>query len=89
MEKEDILGALARGYCWPLNSHKVLDPDLAEAMCEEIINLLKRKANILVTAQKLRDYILRSEMAEDVTLPSVQFRDLCLQALGNIEGETG
>lgn len=32
-----VLQALARGYCHPENSGKVVDPDLIKAMAKEII----------------------------------------------------
>jgi hypothetical protein len=32
----DLLGALARGYCSEKNSSKTVDPDLIEAMAEEV-----------------------------------------------------
>ena len=33
---EELLGAIARGYCHPENSSKVLDPDLCKSICSEI-----------------------------------------------------
>jgi hypothetical protein len=36
---QEILGAVARAYCHPRNSHKGLDGDLAEAIAHEIIAL--------------------------------------------------
>lgn len=38
--KNDILGALARGYCYPKTSHLVLDGDLIEAMAKEVLKAL-------------------------------------------------
>jgi hypothetical protein len=40
MIKSDLLGALARGYCSEKNSGKTVDPDLIEAMAEEVLALL-------------------------------------------------
>lgn len=37
MEKSELLGTLARGYCTPENSHKIVDPDLVTAMADEMI----------------------------------------------------
>lgn len=45
--KQEILGALARGYTYPENSHKVLDSDLINAMYDElapIVDEMKEKA---------------------------------------------
>lgn len=41
MEMSEIRGAVARGWCHPKNSHKVMDGDLAEAISEEIRELLR------------------------------------------------
>lgn len=34
--RDEILGGLARGYCSKSNESKVLDPDLIEAMADEV-----------------------------------------------------
>jgi hypothetical protein len=39
-DREEILGALARGYCHPANKDKVFDHDLINAMHKEIIKTL-------------------------------------------------
>lgn len=39
--KDKILGALARGYCHKDNSNKVLDDKLINAMCEEVLKIIK------------------------------------------------
>jgi hypothetical protein len=44
---KEINEALARGYCNPVNQHKVLDPELIKAMAIEVKSLIeseKRKA---------------------------------------------
>ncbi len=33
---DTLLGAIARGWCSPENAHKVIDPDLAVAISEEV-----------------------------------------------------
>jgi hypothetical protein len=45
INKKDLLGALARGYCHPKNSHKVLDPNLLSAIAKEVQDILKKKRN--------------------------------------------
>lgn len=40
MTREDIMGAVARGWCAPKNEDKVMDSDLALAISEEVWNLL-------------------------------------------------
>ena len=39
MNNEELLGALARGYCTKRNSQKVLDPDLIQDMAKEVEKL--------------------------------------------------
>ena len=39
MIKSDLYGALARGYCSEKNSSKQVDPDLIEAMADELLLL--------------------------------------------------
>ena len=40
VSKDDILGAVARGWCHPKTEKNVMDVDLAEAITEEIIKIL-------------------------------------------------
>jgi mannose-6-phosphate isomerase-like protein (cupin superfamily) len=48
----EIAGAIARGYCSEKNSHKVLDPDLVEAMAVEVEKLLSNKEPNCLTGEK-------------------------------------
>ena len=41
MHRDKILQAVARGWCSKKNEKKVLDPDLAEAIADEIVIALK------------------------------------------------
>lgn len=43
VSREDILGAVARGWCSPKNEKKITDPDLATAITDEIIKILPFK----------------------------------------------
>ena len=45
--EEEIAGALARGYTYPENSHKVLDSDLINAMQKEVMEVIKTAIDIL------------------------------------------
>lgn len=45
--RAEILGAVARGWCSPKNSGKVVDPDLAEAITDEVIRQLSPIARSL------------------------------------------
>jgi hypothetical protein len=47
MIKSDLYGALARGYCSEKNSGKTVDPDLIEAMAEEILLLYTKNQGSL------------------------------------------
>ncbi len=42
--RDQILGALARGYCQPNTQMKAVDPDLANAMADQVEKLLSNKA---------------------------------------------
>ena len=37
---EELLGAIARGWCTPINERKVMDSDLAIAIAEEVVKYL-------------------------------------------------
>jgi hypothetical protein len=34
--REELLGAIARGWCSEENKHKIMDSDLAMAICKEV-----------------------------------------------------
>ncbi len=53
---EEIVGALARGYCSKENEKKVLDSELIEAMAIEVEKLLSQKDKERVEAYK-RGYV--------------------------------
>lgn len=36
INREELLGAIARGWCSEKNSHKTMDPDLALAIFDEV-----------------------------------------------------
>ncbi len=38
-KKDEIIGAVARGWCSPKNEKKIMDPDLVGAITEEILKL--------------------------------------------------
>ena len=55
MTKEEILGALARGYTHPQTEHEVLNPELIEAMFDELSPfILNKDAEIARLKEKLR-----------------------------------
>ena len=41
ISREELLGAIARGWCSQKNSHKIMDADLADAIFVEVEKLLK------------------------------------------------
>jgi hypothetical protein len=43
--EQELLGALARGYCHDKNADKVLDADLILAMAEEVLKILNTRSN--------------------------------------------
>ncbi len=40
LTRENVLGALARGYCTKENEHKELDATLCNAMADEILRFI-------------------------------------------------
>lgn len=36
MNRSELVGTIARGWCHPKNENKVMDPDLVEAIADEI-----------------------------------------------------
>lgn len=41
INREELLGAIARGWCSEKNSHKTMDPDLALAIFDEVERQIK------------------------------------------------
>lgn len=41
IDREALLGAIARGWCSEKNSHKTMDPDLALAIFDEVEKQIK------------------------------------------------
>ena len=41
MEREEIAGAVARGWCQDANRHKARDADLATGITEEVLAVLR------------------------------------------------
>jgi hypothetical protein len=60
---EDVLGAVARGWCHPPNASKEMDSDLARAITTEVWNLLN-PANLgcATTAELLAELMARAEV---------------------------
>ena len=42
----DVIGALARGYCTKRNESKALDANLVNDMAKEILKLIKKEAGV-------------------------------------------
>lgn len=56
MIKSDLYGALSRGYCSKKNSSKTVDPDLIEAMADEILLLYcQKKGDFMGTENKIQE----------------------------------
>jgi len=53
IEKSDLLGALARGYSRKKNKKKIMDPNLIEAMADEVIKLTTKSAVVFQTYPEL------------------------------------
>ncbi|MFA7218362.1 MAG: hypothetical protein WC057_07190 [Dehalococcoidales bacterium] len=56
IQREEIHGALARGYCTPENAHKEVDVALVSAMADEIFALMAdHKALVKELVEALED----------------------------------
>ena len=46
INREELLGAIARGWCSEKNSHKTMDPDLALAIFDEVEQQIKQRFGV-------------------------------------------
>ena len=46
VNREELLGAIARGWCSEKNSHKTMDPDLALAIFDEVERQIKQQFGV-------------------------------------------
>ena len=46
INREELLGAIARGWCSEKNSHKTMDPDLALAIFDEVERQIKQQVGV-------------------------------------------
>ena len=46
INREELLGAIARGWCSEKNSHKTMDPDLALAIFDEVEQQVKQQVGV-------------------------------------------
>ena len=46
VNREQLLGAIARGWCSEKNSHKTMDPDLALAIFDEVERQIKQQFGV-------------------------------------------
>ena len=46
VNREALLGAIARGWCSEKNSHKTMDPDLAVAIFDEVERQIKQQFGV-------------------------------------------
>ena len=46
INREELLGASARGWCSEKNSHKTMDPDLALAIFDEVERQIKQQFGV-------------------------------------------
>ncbi len=70
MRIEDIRGAVARGWCEPGNTHKVLDPHLAEAISQQVDKLFRDnrepQLGCATTLQLLEELKARAEISDAI-----------------------
>ena len=46
INREELLGAIARGWCSEKNSHKTMDPDLALAIFDEVEQQIRQQFGV-------------------------------------------
>jgi hypothetical protein len=46
INREELLGAIARGWCSEKNSHKTMDPDLAVAIFDEVEQQIRQQFGV-------------------------------------------
>ena len=46
VDREELMGAIARGWCSEKNSHKAMDSDLAEAIFDEVSDQIKKRYGV-------------------------------------------
>ena len=68
--ENELLGALARGYCHKENEHKVLDATLIKAMAEEveavIRTLLEEERSTISATMDLQRTVIKSQCADEL-----------------------
>jgi hypothetical protein len=63
MDRSDVIAAVAQGWCTPENAHKVVDPDLAMAIIEKVMELdSEPMLGLATTRQLLRELEARIEV---------------------------
>ena len=66
MLREDLAGAVARGWCAPNNWHKIMDVDLAYAIVDEVEAQIKRDERPLLglamTGELINELRARAEI---------------------------
>lgn len=80
MTREQLLGAIARGWCHPKNANKEMDGDLALAIADEIEALspplsaerIREIARTYFTDHVSRDHIMNSEICEQAITAALQ-----------------
>lgn len=79
--KKQILQALARGYCSEKNQHKVLDPDLIESMCEEVVlsftpSRPTRGLMNKIDTNEIRGLIRKNDNSPNLSITNVIFKKM-------------
>jgi hypothetical protein len=76
---EELMGAVARGWCHPENAEKVMDCDLAEAIVDEVLPLLHRKIDTAV--QRAEEAEAECDHLRNVAQKRADNEHACMDAL--------
>ena len=71
---EQIMGAVARGWCSSANEHKTMDPDLAMAITSEIEDLLRTDRHLRLGCATTRELLDEITARIDVGSVGLDYR---------------
>lgn len=81
MNHKEALGIAAQAWCQPVNSRKILDPDLASAFADLLLQVVNDPGNL--TCGQYTDAVL------DLANPEVAEGEMAKHALLGLSGEVG
>lgn len=89
MEREELLGAIARGWCTRNNEHKVMDVDLAVAIANEVEAVMPEGPllGMATTSHLLEELAARCEMFGLMYYKPYDVRSACGATSGPMQAD--